>query len=40
MSREEIIEEYPYLEADNITAALEYGAVRVTNREVPVASPP
>jgi uncharacterized protein (DUF433 family) len=27
-SREEILEDYPYLEAEDITAALEYAAVQ------------
>ena len=37
MSREEILEEYPYLEAEDITAALEYGTARVNESEAPVA---
>jgi uncharacterized protein (DUF433 family) len=38
-SRDQILADYPYLEADDITAALEYGAARVNEREVPIARP-
>jgi len=39
LSREDLLDEYPYLEPDDITAALEYGAARVNEREVPIARP-
>lgn len=35
--RDEILAEYPYLEADDISAALAYGAARVNERDLPVA---
>lgn len=35
-SREEILEAYPYLEADDIDQALAYAASRVEEREVPL----
>ncbi len=38
-TREQILADYPYLEADDITAALEFGAARVNEREVEVARP-
>lgn len=38
-SREELLADHPYLEEEDITAALEYGAARVNEREVPVARP-
>ena len=38
-TRDELLEDYPYLEAEDVTAALEYGAARVNEREVPVARP-
>ncbi len=36
---DELLGEYPYLERDDILAALEYAAVMVNEREVPVARP-
>ncbi len=36
-SRAEVLADYPYLEEDDITAALEYAAARVNERDVPVA---
>ncbi len=38
-TRDELLEDYPYLEPEDVTAALEYGAARVNEREVPVAGP-
>ncbi|MGE0730068.1 MAG: DUF433 domain-containing protein [Acidimicrobiia bacterium] len=38
-TRAEILADYPYLEDDDITAALEYGAVRVNERDIPIARP-
>jgi uncharacterized protein (DUF433 family) len=35
-SREEILEAYPYLEAEDIDQALTYAAWRVDEREVPL----
>lgn len=35
-SREEILTEYPYLEAEDITAALTYAAWRLQERELPL----
>ena len=35
----EILAEYPYLEQEDITAALEYAAAIVNEREVPIARP-
>ena len=32
-----VMADHPYLEAEEITAALEHGAARVNEREVPVA---
>lgn len=37
-TRTEILTDYPYLEDDDITAALEYGAARVSERDVPISS--
>jgi hypothetical protein len=37
-SREEILREYPYLEADDIAEALSYAAWRAEEVEVPLAS--
>jgi len=31
-SREEILEDYPYLEADDITAALQYAATQIADQ--------
>ena len=36
---EEILEDYLYLERDDVLAALEYAAAAVNEREVPVARP-
>jgi uncharacterized protein (DUF433 family) len=38
-TREQILVDYPYLEDEDITASLEYGAARVSEREVQVARP-
>ena len=38
-TREELLADDPYLEPDDITAALEFAAARVNEREVPVARP-
>jgi len=36
-SREAVLADYPYLEPDDITAALEFTAARVSERDVPIA---
>ena len=36
---DEVLADYPYLERDDILAALEYGAAAVNQREVRVARP-
>ncbi|MGQ0434857.1 MAG: DUF433 domain-containing protein [Microthrixaceae bacterium] len=33
---EQVLEDYPYLEREDVLAALEYAAARVNEREVPV----
>jgi uncharacterized protein (DUF433 family) len=38
-SVDEVLSDYPYLERDDILAALEYAAAAVNEREVPVARP-
>ena len=38
-TREQILADYPYLEDEDITASLQYGAARVGEREVQVARP-
>lgn len=38
-TREEILHEYPYLEADDIAAALSYAAWRAEEVEVPLGRP-
>jgi uncharacterized protein (DUF433 family) len=38
-STDEVLGDYPYLERDDILAALEYAAAAVNEREVPVARP-
>ena len=38
-SREEILEAYPYLEAEDIDEALAYAAWRLEEREVPLGVP-
>ena len=35
----EVLADYPYLEPEDITAALEFGAARVNERELPVSRP-
>jgi len=34
---EEILDDYPYLEREDITACLEYAAYRLQEREIPIA---
>lgn len=34
---EQVLEDYPYLEREDVLASLEYAAARVNEREVPVA---
>lgn len=36
---EQVLEDYPYLERADVLAALEYAAVAVNEREVPVSRP-
>ncbi len=36
---EQVLEDYPYLEREDVLAALEYAAAVVNEREVPVAKP-
>ena len=36
---EDVLADYPYLEHDDVLAALEYAAAAVNEREVPVARP-
>lgn len=36
---EQVLEDYPYLEREDITAALEYAAAIVNEREIPLARP-
>ena len=36
---DEVVADYPYIERDDVLAALEYGAAAVNEREVPVARP-
>jgi uncharacterized protein (DUF433 family) len=36
---DEILEDYPYLEREDITAVLEFAAAIVNEREVPIARP-
>jgi uncharacterized protein (DUF433 family) len=36
---DEVLDDYPYLERDDVLAALEYAAVVVNEREVPVSRP-
>jgi uncharacterized protein (DUF433 family) len=36
---EEVIADYPYLERDDVLAALEYAAAAVSERELPLATP-
>lgn len=36
---DEVLADYPYIERDDVLAALEYAAAAVNEREVPVARP-
>jgi uncharacterized protein (DUF433 family) len=36
---EQLLEDYPYLEREDVTAALEYAAAIVNEREMPMARP-
>ncbi|MGO9873345.1 MAG: DUF433 domain-containing protein [Acidimicrobiia bacterium] len=36
---DQVLEDYPYLERDDIFAALEYGAAAVRERELPLTKP-
>jgi uncharacterized protein (DUF433 family) len=38
-SVEQVLDDYPYLERDDILAALEYAAAAVQERELPLAAP-
>lgn len=38
-SREEVLRAYPYLEPEDLTAALSYAAWRAEERELPIAAP-
>ncbi|MCB0970637.1 MAG: DUF433 domain-containing protein [Acidimicrobiales bacterium] len=38
-SSDDVLSDYPYLERDDVLAALEYAAAAVNEREVPVARP-
>jgi len=39
LSIEQVLADYPYLERDDVLAALEYAAAVVNEREVPVSRP-
>jgi len=39
LTTDEVLEQYPYLEREDVLAALEYAAAVVNEREVPVAKP-
>ncbi len=39
LSFEDVVGDYPYLERDDVLAALEYASIVVNEREVPVARP-
>ena len=39
LTTDELLEHYPYLEREDVLAALEYAAAVVNEREVPVAKP-
>lgn len=39
LSADDVLADYPYLERDDILAALEYAAAVVNERELPVARP-
>ena len=36
---EQVLEDYPYLEREDVTAALEYAGAIVNEREIPLARP-
>jgi len=36
---EQVLEDFPYLEREDVTAALEYAAAIVNEREIPLARP-
>lgn len=36
---DELLDDYPYLQREDVTAALEYAAAIVNQREVPIARP-
>ena len=36
---DEVVEDYPYLERDDVFAALAYGAAAVRERELPLTTP-
>ena len=36
---EQVLQDYPYLEREDVTAALEYAAAIVNEREIPLARP-
>ena len=36
---EQVLEDYPYIEREDVTAALEYAAAIVNEREIPLARP-
>lgn len=38
-TREDLLSDYPYLETDDITAALEFAAARVSERDLAASSP-
>jgi uncharacterized protein (DUF433 family) len=38
-TRQQVLDDYPYLEPEDITAALEYATARVNERDVPLARP-
>ena len=38
-THDELLADYPYLEREDITAALAFGAARVNERELPISRP-
>lgn len=38
-THDELLADYPYLEPEDITAALEFGAARVNERDIPISRP-
>ncbi|MCP3990741.1 MAG: DUF433 domain-containing protein [Actinomycetia bacterium] len=38
-TNEQVLEDYPYLEGEDIAAALAYAAARVNERDIPLARP-